>query len=385
MADTLQGPTDGHQGAARGHPAGQCPQILGRQPADGRRPRRLLGHTVVGTEQIALEPLVPGAVGVQERPVGQALGGQHMGQRQHDRDIGARNRGVPLVIAVDIVAQRRELHDVPAALAQPLQCPARRMCGGATMIDTGVLQRDTAERDHQVGVLDDHLPLRGAFEQIVMGADHAGHDHAGRPEAVGMPRGGVSADEFEEPVHLTLGVVEPPGAGPAIGAAVDGLVAVGIDHPAQLCGQQLGQLIPGHRDELVGTALPAGAGPVAQPAAAHRGTGHPGAVPDGTDAVLFLLGDQPLVTPETINRLLSAYRESAAPIVLPLFKGMRGNPVLFSRETFQQLELLDLDSGARPLFEEYAGRILQLPVDDGSIHFDIDTEEDYRRLIELDL
>lgn len=109
-----------------------------------------------------------------------------------------------------------------------------------------------------------------------------------------------------------------------------------------------------------------------------------GALTEGVDAVLFLLGDQPLVAPETINRILDAFRSSQSPIVLPVFNGKRGNPVLFSHETFLRLEALSGDCGARGLFEEYAGRILEVPVDDGSIHFDVDTEEDYQQLLELD-
>ncbi len=106
-------------------------------------------------------------------------------------------------------------------------------------------------------------------------------------------------------------------------------------------------------------------------------------LPPGTGAVLFLLGDQPLVTPETINLLLEAGRRSAAPIVVPLFEGKRGNPVLFSCETFPRLESLTGERGAGQLFEEYAGRILQLPVEDASICFDVDTEEDYGRLLKM--
>ena len=108
------------------------------------------------------------------------------------------------------------------------------------------------------------------------------------------------------------------------------------------------------------------------------------ALPEGTEAVMFMLGDQPLVTPETINVLLNSYHESGAPIVLPVFKGVRGNPVIFSQETFRQLELLDGDCGGRSLFQEYVGRILQVPVDDPYVRFDLDTEEDYRRLCELE-
>ena len=105
-------------------------------------------------------------------------------------------------------------------------------------------------------------------------------------------------------------------------------------------------------------------------------------VTEETGAVLFLLGDQPLVTTGTINRILSAYETApTSPIVMPVFEGKRGNPVLFSRATFPRLETLSVDCGARPLFEEYAGNILLVPVTDPFIHFDIDTEEDYRRLL----
>lgn len=108
------------------------------------------------------------------------------------------------------------------------------------------------------------------------------------------------------------------------------------------------------------------------------------ALPEQTGAVLFMLGDQPLVTPETINLILHAFQASQSPIVLPIFNGKRGNPVLFSRETFPRLEALTGDCGARPLFKEYAGHILQIETGDHLIHFDVDSEEDYRCLLELD-
>lgn len=108
------------------------------------------------------------------------------------------------------------------------------------------------------------------------------------------------------------------------------------------------------------------------------------AVKEESEAVLFLLGDQPLVTPEIIDLILSAYAASPSPIVLPVFAGRRGNPVLFSRGTFPRIKALKEDCGARPLFDEYAGQILAVPVTDPAIHMDIDTEEDYRRLLEFE-
>jgi molybdenum cofactor cytidylyltransferase len=45
---------------------------------------------------------------------------------------------------------------------------------------------------------------------------------------------------------------------------------------------------------------------------------------------------------------------------------------------------LEEDCGARALFDEYAGRILMVAVTDPAIHMDIDTEEDYRCLLEVE-
>jgi molybdenum cofactor cytidylyltransferase len=108
------------------------------------------------------------------------------------------------------------------------------------------------------------------------------------------------------------------------------------------------------------------------------------ALTEETEAALFLLGDQPLITPTLIDSILVAYQASGNPIVMPVFQGRRGNPVLFSRETFSRIEALGADCGARPLFQEYAARLLTVPVDDPAIHFDIDTEEDYQRLLQLE-
>jgi molybdenum cofactor cytidylyltransferase len=108
------------------------------------------------------------------------------------------------------------------------------------------------------------------------------------------------------------------------------------------------------------------------------------AVREEVDAVLFLLGDQPLITPETIDSLLSAYASSPSPIVMPLFKGRRGNPVLFDRQTFERIDALTGDTGARVIFQEYADQIVEVPFHDSSVHFDIDTEQDYKALKKME-
>src|SRR5699024_2160189 len=79
----------------------------------------------------------------------------------------------------------------------------------------------------------------------------------------------------QEPVQLGLGMVEPTGTAPAVGAAVDGAVAVGGAHPVDLGGDERGGPLPGHLHVRV--AAPArGTGAVPQPPLAHRGTSDAG-------------------------------------------------------------------------------------------------------------
>ena len=208
-----------------------------------------------------------------------------MRQGEHDRHVRPGHRGVPVARAVDVVAQRGERHDLAAAFPKPAQCIPGRVGGRAAVVDTGVLQCHPAETHHQVGVFDDDVPLGGPFEQVVVGAHHPGHDDPGRAQAVGVTRECVPAKAVQESMYLALSVVEAAGAGPTVRTAVDRLVTVGVHHAAQFIGQQVGEFVPGHRDELVGAASIAGARSALEPAAADRRRGDPRSVPDGAGNV----------------------------------------------------------------------------------------------------
>jgi molybdenum cofactor cytidylyltransferase len=108
------------------------------------------------------------------------------------------------------------------------------------------------------------------------------------------------------------------------------------------------------------------------------------ALPPACPAALFLLGDQPLVTPGLIVRVLAGYRRTRAPVVVPTFRGRRGNPVLIDRSLFPRLGALSGDVGARGIFRECAGRIEWVPVEDRGTHLDVDTWQDYQDLMALE-
>lgn len=103
--------------------------------------------------------------------------------------------------------------------------------------------------------------------------------------------------------------------------------------------------------------------------------------PDVESAV-FVLGDQPGVDPNVIDALITAWRASRSPVVAPRYEDQIGNPVLFDRQVFPELALLEGDAGARPLVRAYqdTGHLQLVPVD-AAAPPDVDTEADYAALI----
>jgi molybdenum cofactor cytidylyltransferase len=95
------------------------------------------------------------------------------------------------------------------------------------------------------------------------------------------------------------------------------------------------------------------------------------------NAALILLADQPFVRPATLERICGEYRRSHAQIVIPLYHGFRGNPVLLDRSVFPEVMALGGDVGCRAIFGNHLEEIVKLPVDDVGILLDIDSPADF--------
>ncbi|WDP91536.1 MAG: nucleotidyltransferase family protein [Desulfobacter sp.] len=96
---------------------------------------------------------------------------------------------------------------------------------------------------------------------------------------------------------------------------------------------------------------------------------------------LFLLGDQPLVRAETLLTLREAARNHPGSILIPVFKGRRGNPVYFDACFFPELRQVSGDMGGRVLIGRHPHAVREIAVDDPGIGMDIDTPEDYEDLL----
>jgi molybdenum cofactor cytidylyltransferase len=97
------------------------------------------------------------------------------------------------------------------------------------------------------------------------------------------------------------------------------------------------------------------------------------------EAVMVILADQPGLTPDLLQTLASRYRSTRAPIVVPLHKDRRGNPVVFARALFPELMTVEGDKGGRTLITRYQDQVEFVRVEDPAVLRDVDTYEDYTR------
>ena len=103
----------------------------------------------------------------------------------------------------------------------------------------------------------------------------------------------------------------------------------------------------------------------------------------GGEAAVVLLGDQPFVGAEAVERLVAAFAEGAK-VAVATYEGKRRNPVLFSREVWPLLEAeLAGDEGARSVLRRHPGLVVEVPCEGVGDPTDVDTREDLRRLEQM--
>jgi molybdenum cofactor cytidylyltransferase len=99
--------------------------------------------------------------------------------------------------------------------------------------------------------------------------------------------------------------------------------------------------------------------------------------------VMFLLGDQPLVSAAVINLLLEKFTGSNKAICVPSHAGKRGNPTLFRTPFYPDLFKIAGDKGARDIIAAHPQEVLEVEIDDASVFLDIDTREDFEKMTRL--
>lgn len=98
------------------------------------------------------------------------------------------------------------------------------------------------------------------------------------------------------------------------------------------------------------------------------------------DGLMFIAADMPLIESRTIDLLICEFGKSPESIIVPLYGGTRGNPVIFPADLREELLSLKGDEGGRVIIERFGERVIFVETGSSLGGMDIDTKEDFERL-----
>ncbi len=100
--------------------------------------------------------------------------------------------------------------------------------------------------------------------------------------------------------------------------------------------------------------------------------------PSAVTGVLVCLSDHPLVAADTIRALVRTHQEDKDTVLIPSCQGRRGHPSLFP---FSVIQKIYSAASLRDIIRDASVKSLVLELEDEGVFLDMDTQEDYRRII----
>jgi molybdenum cofactor cytidylyltransferase len=104
-------------------------------------------------------------------------------------------------------------------------------------------------------------------------------------------------------------------------------------------------------------------------------------LPNEATAAMIMLGDQPTIRSQVLDRLIRAYHTHVQRIIVPVYQGKRGHPLLFDMSFKEEVFRLDPKNGMRQLLADHPDEILEVEMDSSSVLNDIDNKQDYLNAI----
>jgi molybdenum cofactor cytidylyltransferase len=108
------------------------------------------------------------------------------------------------------------------------------------------------------------------------------------------------------------------------------------------------------------------------------------AIPLHASAVMIYLADQPLLEPGDVNFLIRAFAEAGKAnksIVVPFFRGRRGNPVILDSAYKEAILYVAGETGCRRVIKRNPDQVFAVEMETDHAVRDVDTMEDYERLV----
>ena len=105
-------------------------------------------------------------------------------------------------------------------------------------------------------------------------------------------------------------------------------------------------------------------------------------LPPGTDGMLLCLIDHPLISSALVQDLIEQFYKTAKPIVLPVYEGRRGHPVIFSASVYDELFRAPLETGARAVVWAHSGEVEEFQTNEEGCVLNLNDPETLNRAIE---
>jgi len=108
------------------------------------------------------------------------------------------------------------------------------------------------------------------------------------------------------------------------------------------------------------------------------------AVSREADAIMIYLADQPLLEPADIDRIIAAFAKGKAEnkmIVVPFFKGERGNPVILDASLRDSILGIVGDVGCKGVIKRYPEKVYSVEMENDHVVRDVDDVQAYERLV----
>ena len=102
-------------------------------------------------------------------------------------------------------------------------------------------------------------------------------------------------------------------------------------------------------------------------------------VDDRARAIMLALADQPFIDCHIIDCLIDEFDTNNKGIVVPVYKGRSGHPVIFNAKYKEELLALGSQGQARDIKNSHPEDVLRVVVNSEKVIVDIDTVQDYER------
>lgn len=103
-------------------------------------------------------------------------------------------------------------------------------------------------------------------------------------------------------------------------------------------------------------------------------------LPADTDGLLLFLIDHPLISGNLVDNLITQFYATRAPVVLPVFEGRRGHPVIFSSQVYKELESAPPQTGARAVVWAHEKEISEYSTDEEGCVLNLNDPETFARV-----